>query len=156
MRLRLVAWLTGLAITGALLAPAAALATETETIHFSDTESIPDVNPCSGATGTRTTDFKVVFHITALDNGTFHATGTLTGTISFVPDDPSQPTYTGPVAERFGENENSRNFTHTETLNVVLTGSDGSRLDVHGLIHFTVNANGTVTSVIEVFRVTCR
>jgi hypothetical protein len=155
MRLRLLAWLTGLALAGALLAPTAALAADTETIHLSGTESMPDVNPCSGATGTRTTDFQVVFHSTALDNGTFHITGTLTGTISFVPNDPSQPTYTGHVAEQFAENENSRNFTHTETLNVVLQGSDGSRQDTHGLIHFTVNANGTLTSAIEILRVTC-
>jgi hypothetical protein len=155
MRLRLLAWLTGLALAGALLAPTAALATDTETIHSSGTESMPDVNPCSGATGTRTTDFQVVFHSTALDNGTFHITGTLTGTISFVPNDPSQPTYTGKLLERLSENVNSRNFTHTEILNVILEGSDGSRLKEQLVVHFTVNANGTVTSAIENHRLTC-
>jgi hypothetical protein len=155
MRLRLLAWLPGLALAGALLAPTAALATETETIHFSDTVSFPEVNPCSGATGTLTIDFKGVFHITALDNGTFHVTGTDTGTFTFVPDDPSQPTYTGHFASWFGENVNSRNFTATSTFNLVLKGSDGSRLKEHALFHFTVNANGTVTSEFEIDEFTC-
>src|SRR6266705_3558645 len=72
MRRRLLAWLTGLALSGALLAPTAALAAQTETIHVSDSDSFAHVNPCSGATGTLTVAFSGVLHITTLDNGTVH------------------------------------------------------------------------------------
>jgi hypothetical protein len=155
MRLRLRAWLTGLALLGALLAPTAALATETETLHFSGVDVERDVNPCSGAPGTLTFDFRGVVHITTLDNGTFHETSTFTGTFTFVPDDPSQPTYTGHATFWFGQNVNSKSFTTTFTGNIVLRGSDGSRITNHALFHLTVNANGTVTSSIETDRLTC-
>src|SRR5215831_6602237 len=42
----LLAWLTGLALSAALLAPATAFATETTTIHFSGTDSRASANPC--------------------------------------------------------------------------------------------------------------
>jgi hypothetical protein len=155
MRLRLLAWLTGLALSAVLLAPAAALATDTETFHDSGVDVTRDVNPCSGAPGTLTFTFRFVIHITALDNGTFHETSTATGTFTFVPDDPSQPTYTGHATFWDGENVNAKSFTATFTGNIVLRGSDGSRITDHALFHVTVNANGTVTSSIETERLTC-
>jgi hypothetical protein len=156
MRLRMLAWGAALGLLFALLTPIAALAqAETTTTHFSDTASFPDVNPCSGATGTLTIVTEGVLHTTALDNGTFHETGTDTGTFTFVPDDPSQPTYTGHFASRFGEDVNSRNFTATSAFRVVLTGSDGSRLTVQELAHVTVHADGTVTVEFEETRLHC-
>ena len=156
MRLRLLAWGAVLGLLVALLTPMAALAqAETTTTHFSDTGSFPEVNPCSGATGTLTIVTEGVLHTTALDNGTFHETGTDTGTFTFVPDDPSQPTYTGQFASWFGQNVNSRNFTETSTFNVALTGSDGSRLTVHVVAHVTLHADGTVTVEFEEMRLHC-
>jgi hypothetical protein len=156
MRLRMLAWGAVLGLLVALLTPMAALAqAETTTTHFSDTGSFPEVNPCSGATGTATVDFKGVRHITALDNGTFHETGTDTGTFTFVPDDPSQPTYTGHFASWFGQNVNSRNFTETSTFNVALKGSDGSRLTVHLVAHVTLHADGTATVEFEKQQLHC-
>jgi hypothetical protein len=154
MRPRLLAWLTGAAMSAFLLAPTA-FATETETIHFSGTDVQADVNPCSGATGTLTFAFSGVVHTTTLDNGTFHETSTVQGTFTFVPDDPSQPTYTGHATFWDGENENSKNFTATFTGNIVLRGSDGSRITDHARFHITVNADGTVTSFIDAERLTC-
>jgi len=156
MRLRLLAWATGAALSAALLAPTtASAATETETIHFSDTFSEPSENPCTGDTGTLTVDFRGVIHTTAKDNGTFHITGTFTGTFTFTPDDPSAPSGTGPFASWFGENVNSKNFTATDTFNVVVHASDGSLVKEHALFHLTVNANGTVTSTIETDEIKC-
>ena len=88
-------WLTGLTLSAALLAPRAAFATETTTIHFSGTDSRAEVNPCSGAPGTLTIVFSGVIHTTDLEDGTFYMTSTTTGTVTFVPDDPSQPSLTG-------------------------------------------------------------
>jgi type 1 fimbria pilin len=156
MRLRwLLAWLTGLTLSAALLAPAAAFAAETQTIHFSGTDSRASANPCSGAPGTLTIVFSGVVHTTDLGDGTFHVTGTMTGTVTFVPDDPSQPSFTGHLAEWFDQNVNSRNATITIAENVILHGSDGSLGKGHILFHLTVNANGTVTSSIDVDQLTC-
>jgi hypothetical protein len=154
-RRRLLAWLTGLTLWAALLAPAAALATETETMHFRGTVSRPSQNLCSGAPGTLTIVFSGVIHTTDLEDGTFHVTGTTTGTVTFVPDDPSQPSFTGHLAEWFGENVNARNSTITIADNIVLHGSDGSLGKQHILFHLTVNANGTVTSSIDTDELTC-
>jgi hypothetical protein len=154
-RRRLLAWLTGLTLSAALLAPAAAFATETTTMHFSGTDSRASVNPCSGAPGTLTIVFSGVVHTTDLEDGTFHVTVTTTGTVTFVPDDPSQASFTGHLAEWFGQNVNSSNFTITNAENVVLHGSDGSLGKQHILFHLTVNANGTVTSSIDIDEFTC-
>jgi hypothetical protein len=154
-RRRLLAWLMGLTLSAALLAPAAAFATETTTIHFSGTESRAEANLCSGASGTLTIVFSGVVHTTDLEYGTVHMTGTTTGTVTFVPDDASQPSFTGNLTERFGQNVNSRNSTITIADNIVLHGSDGSLGKQHILLHLTVNANGTVTSSIDTDKLTC-
>jgi alpha-D-ribose 1-methylphosphonate 5-triphosphate synthase subunit PhnL len=80
-----------------------------------------------------------------LEDGTEHVTVTTTGTVTFVPDDPTQESFTGHLAERSGDNMNSKNLTITNAGNVLLHGSDGSLGKQHILSHLTVNANGTVT-----------
>lgn len=82
-------------------------------------------------------------------------TVTTTGTVTFVPDNPSQASFTGHLAERSGRNLNSENLTMTNAENVVLHGSDGSLGKQHILSHRTVNANGTVTSAIDISEFTC-
>jgi hypothetical protein len=75
----------------------------------------------------------------------YHITGTFTGTVTVVPQDPSLPTFTGHFATWFGENSNQKTFNDTDTFTVILTGSDGSTLKFHETAHITVNANGEVT-----------
>jgi len=153
--LRLLAWMTGLALAAALLAPTAALATETETVHVSGAGTEPLINPCSGATGTLTFEFEGVVHTTTLDSGTFHGSATSTGTWTFVPDDSSQPTYAGHIAGFSEQNFTSKNLTLTNTFDVVLHGSDQSLLKLRAFFHITTNANGTVTAFIDVNEVRC-
>ena len=139
-------------LPAALLAPAAAaLAAETGTIHFSGIDSRAEQNLCSGAPGTLTIVFSGVVHTTARGDGTLQMTGTTTGPVTFVPDDPSQPSYTGHLTERFGGDVN----TITIADNIVLHGSDGSLGKLHILFHLTENANGTVTASIDTNRLTC-
>jgi hypothetical protein len=154
-RRRLLAWLTGLTLSAALLAPTAAFATESETIHFSGTDSRAEANLCSGAPGTLTIIFSGVIHTTDLEDGTVHVTSTTTGTVTFVPDDPNQPSFTGHLTEWLGENVNNSNSTNTIADNIVLHGSDGSLGRQHILLHLTVNANGTVTSSIDTDQLSC-
>jgi hypothetical protein len=151
MRLRMLAWGAVLGLLVALLTPMAALAqAETTTTHFSDTESYEDVNPCTGAPGTTTETFKGVTHLTELPDGSFHETTTVTSSLTFVPDDPSQPTYTGKTGFWAGANLSSQNnFTSTYTAHFIVKGSDGSRLTGHVVAHITLHPDGTVTVEFE-------
>jgi hypothetical protein len=152
---RLLAFLPALTLSAALLAPTAAFATQTQTIHFTATESRAAANPCSGAPGTLTIMLSGVVHTTDLGDGTVHRTTTTTGTVSFVPDDPSQASFSGHLAESKSEITNRNNAIETNAENVVVHGSDGSLGKQHILIHTSVNANGTVTSSIEIIEFTC-
>jgi hypothetical protein len=131
-------------------APAAAPAgagavTYLQTFH-NVTEASTDANPCTGDPGTLTLTYNGAFHATELTSGigagTFWATGTLTGTFSFVPFDSSKPSYSGRFTTWFGDNDNLRNGTETETLRVRGIGSDGSVLSFHVVAHMTVTATG--------------
>jgi hypothetical protein len=156
--LRLLTLVAGLALAAALLAPAAALATETETRHFSGSGSEELLNPCSGATGTLTFEFAGVVHQTTLDSGIDHSGSTSTGTWTFVPDDPSQPSYTGTSTSFFQQNfinVITQGHTLTDSFSVVLHGSDRSLIKLRTLFHITANADGTVTTVVDVNEVTC-
>jgi hypothetical protein len=152
---QLLTWLPALMLSTALLAPTAAFAAQTQTIRFSATDSRAEHNPCSGAPGTLTIVLSGVLHTTDLGDGTVHRIVTTTGTVTFVPDDPSQASFTGHLAESSGEIVNARNLTTTNAENVVVHGSDGSLGKQHILLHLTVNANGTVTSSIEINEFTC-
>jgi hypothetical protein len=129
---------------GLLLAMAApALAggpaqTFTETVK-DVTETIPEVNPCTGDEGTVTITYNAVFHVTELASGELHVTGTLTGTFVFVPDDSDLPTFTGRFTSWFGENHNLNEAAATTTFRVRGTGSDGSTINFHAVSHITAD-----------------
>ena len=135
-------------------APANAKAT-TETIHVSDvTESHRDSNPCSGAKGTFTITYDGVFHSTELPNGTSWFTGTLHGTASFVPNNPTQPSYAGKFTAWFGDENNLKNEVEHETFRAKLLGTDGSVLMAHETAHMGTSANGPAVSF-DKARFTC-
>jgi hypothetical protein len=138
-------------LPAALLAPAAAAAAETQTIHFSGTDSRAELNLCSGVPGTLTIVYSGVVHTTDPGDGTLYMTGTTTGAVTFVPDDPSQPGYTGHLTEQSGQGTG----TITIADNIVLHGSDGSLGKLHILFHLTMNANGTVTASIDTDQLSC-
>jgi hypothetical protein len=141
-----------------LAAPIAASAqAETQTIHFSGmTQTQPAVNPCSGAPGTLTeTIAEGVEHLTTNPDGTFHQTFRITTAITFTPDDPSQPTLTGTSTDGMGQNVNAKTATLTARFSGRATGSDGSVVWLHGVVHATVNADGTVTVDFQIDRASC-
>ena len=140
----------------ALAAPSGAFASgaSTETTHeHNATDSFTDVLPCVADPDPLydiTITYNEIDHTTITPNGSFHATFTQTGTFEAVPaDDPSLPSFTGHFTQWDGFNGNSRNATGTFTFTIHGTGSDGSKIDFHITAHFTVNANGTVTSEFE-------
>jgi hypothetical protein len=157
MRLRMLAWAGLLALLLALLSPTAALAqATTTTVHFSGSDSHPDINPCTGAPGTFSSTFEGVTHLTALPDGSYHQTTTKTLSFTFVPDDPNQPSYTGKLTGWFGGNLNQQNnYTLTVATHYTARGSDGSRITAHFVGHITITPDGTVTVFFENDRLTC-
>jgi hypothetical protein len=139
---RLVVSLAVLVLTLALASPATARATSyTQTVHDA-TDTFVDVNPCTGAPVTITVTYNGVFHINSLPGGEFWTTFTQTGTVTAVPLDLTQPTLTGrfTVWGNFNLNERNQNSTFTFTVRL----SDGTVF--HDTAHFTMNANGEITT----------
>lgn len=157
MRVRLLGWGALVGLLVALLSPmaASAQAETTTTTHFNGTGSRLDVNPCTGASGTLTETIKGVTHVTELPNGTRHATTTGVETATFVPDDPSQPTYTAKATFWVGENVNRKISTLTFTAHIKALSSDGSRFTVHFVGHVTINPDGTATVDFDKVRLSC-
>jgi hypothetical protein len=152
-------WSIAVGLAAILAIPVAANAqAETQTIHFSGmTQTEPAVNPCSGAPGTLTeTVTEGVEHLTTNPDGTFHESFRITAAITFTPDDPSQPTLTGTSTDGMGQNVTSKTSTLTARFSGSATGSDGSVVSLHGVVHVTLNAGGTVTVDFDVETVSCR
>ena len=72
-----------------------------------------------------------------------------------MPDDPSQPTYTGRGTFWAGANLNSQNNSPDGHHQLHAKGSDGSRLTGHVVAHVTLHADGTVTVEFEKERLSC-
>ena len=141
-RLALVAVLAALVL--AMVAPAASAQanTFTETVH-GFTETFPDENPCTGGPGQLTVTYNGVLHITEDPSGGFHLTTTNTGTFTFVPDDPTLPSYTGRFTIWSGGNVSSNSDGSWVTFRVKGTGSDGSELVFNAVVQFHIS-NGEV------------
>lgn len=124
--------------------------TMTQTFKDATQSFTGDVNPCTGGTGIFALTFNGVFHITYLTSGvgagTFWATGTMEGTFVFTPDDPSQAIVTGHFASWFGENSNLNNGAVTATFTAHGTGSDGSTIAFHDVMHVSLSATGITNS----------
>jgi hypothetical protein len=150
----LVASLLGLSLLCASIASAATPPTTDTEIVKDATTTFVAVNPCTDppVSGTVTIDYLSVFHITDFNNGVFHLTGTNQGTLTFVPDDPSEVAYTGHIAAWFGTNSNASDFEATDTFALHASGSDGSRLTLLMLNHITVTPSGDIASEFHVVR----
>jgi hypothetical protein len=119
--------------------------TFTQTFHNA-TDSFATPNPCTGVPGTVTITYNGVLHFTVNKAGDFWATGTQTGSFVLVPDDPTQPTYTGHFTAWFGGSDNRQNEVEHSTFTIHGTGSDGSTLQFHDTMHLSTSASGAVVS----------
>jgi hypothetical protein len=127
----------------------------TFTQHDSNVVDISsDFNPCTGDSGTLTMTYDDIFHGTINKTGSWF-TGTLHGSIQFVPDDPAAITYSGHFAAWFGDENNLHNDVEHSTFNARLTGTDGSIVGVHDNAQATINANGVVTVSFDHSTITC-
>ena len=123
-------------------AVAAAGAVSTTTTEHGATETFTDVFPC-GAEGPYdiTITYNEVDHETVGPHSN-HFTFTQTGTFVAVPQDPSQPTYTGHFTTWGGFNENAKNVGGTFTFSLHGTGPDGSTITFNSVEHVNISANG--------------
>jgi hypothetical protein len=113
----------GATITLLILAPTApawASGADTITVHERGIDVSPGQNPCTGAIGTVVDVNDIHFHITTLTNGAINETGHNTATVTFIPDDPSQPTYTGHETYAVSQSGNDRHTVTTTTFHVTM------------------------------------
>jgi hypothetical protein len=66
--------------------------------------------------------------------------------VTFEPDDPSMPTYTGHETFTIAEASTSRSFTTTSRQRVRVRGTDGSIITFSELVHRSVSASGVSVS----------
>jgi hypothetical protein len=95
-------------------------------------------NPCSGAAGLTTFRYQSDIHVTAQADGTFWAHFVYVGSYGFQPFDASQPSYAGSFDFWSGVNFNGPNLTNGDVFTVRATGSDGSTLFFHEVVHETL------------------
>ena len=113
-----------------------------------------DFNPCTGDTGTLTMTYDDIFHGTINKTGSWF-TGTLHGSIQFVPDDPAAITYSGHFAAWFGDENNLHNDVEHSTFNARLTGTDGTTVGVHDNAQAAMNANGVIVVSFDHMTLSC-
>lgn len=87
-------------------------------------------------------------------DGSAHARTVATAAVSLTPDDPAAPSYTGGYTQR-----QTGSFTNggdddrvvSTTTHGTITGSDGSSYKISEVVHFSVDASGTVRARFDRF-----
>jgi hypothetical protein len=125
-----------------LSAPAASAGAESFTVvEKGVTESFTET-ACLGPADVTVT-YNFAFHVTVLDDGTYHLTGSSAGTVTAVAGD---VTYTGHFTQRFGENRNLMNSEETVAFTLHLAGTDGSRITFTEVFHLMITPTRVETS----------
>ena len=134
----------------ALAAPALAAASA-QTVRQSFVQTSPDINECSGLPVTVTINGDTVLHITEGPDASVSATVATTGTLTLTPDTAGPPTYSGRLTDLFSGHGYVDPATGeidvramTSVHNVILHGTDGSLIRVHGTAHTTLRPDGSL------------
>jgi hypothetical protein len=117
----------------------------TQNFHH-QTDAFASVNPCTGVPGTLTETFNGVVHVTTFADGPYEVTFIETGTISFVPDDSTQPSYSGKLNQSGNQHLTQQTAVGTVTLHFRVLGTDGSIVTQHEVQHLTVTPTGVSVS----------
>ena len=125
------------------------------TVHTTTSGAEAGPNPCTGAAGTFTFSADEVIHTTADGSGGFHLSMTATSDDRFVPDDPSQPTYSGRDTLHVDSQEVRARSTTTFVQAGELTAPEGSSVRFFSFYHVTVAADGTPTAIRSVGTFSC-
>ena len=120
--------------------------TFTQTFKNQTDPPFVDFVPCRDFQATITITYNGVLHYTVNKAGDFRATGTMTGTVTAVPLDPGNPSFSGKFTSWFGTSDNKQNGVDHSTFTVHLTGSDGSTIKAHDTMHLITSASGMTVS----------
>jgi hypothetical protein len=125
--------------------------THDEAVYHVDDFAFPSGNPCTGDSGTVILHEVWRFKTLTFPDGTSYVRLRTTGTFDFVPDDPSKPTYYAvhedPSTTQTKLDANG-NGSQTFQGGYLARGSDGSRVRVHEVAHFTV-VGGVFTPTVD-------
>src|SRR3954451_7594082 len=123
----------------------AASADVSRQIVLDDVEVEHTLNPCSGAEGTFSRTFHgVVQIVTRADGSTLFHGWIRADDATFVPDDPSEPTFTGRETVHVSAATNGASATSTFVLHFWAGSPDGSRTMFKEVEHVTFNTAGNV------------
>jgi hypothetical protein len=154
----LVAAVAGLALLP--IPPALADPPDVNTVIRRDvTLSFASADPCTGAAGTSTITFDVVGHVTfhGVEDGlaVFHSNQTQVGTFTFVPDDPSLPSYSGRFVTTISAQATppGRGFVLTITSRQIAKTEDGM-FRWQFKLHVTMLPSGEI--VVQSLETACR
>jgi hypothetical protein len=129
----------------------------TQTFHNATMFVAASPNPCTGVPGDLTLTYNGVAHMTVLTSGVGAGTGwgtfTATGALNVVQVD--GVIYTGHFTTWDGFNFNLQNFTGTGTFSLHATGTDGSTLRYHEVMHITALLGPTPTIIVSFDKPTC-
>jgi hypothetical protein len=162
-----------LTILGALTVLMAGVVPAQATVTFTHIQTFHDVFtgdlPCRhGELYNIDVQGRTIVHLTAAgfdDQGNvifpLHFRSLDRGTVTAVPVDGTGPTFRGHFSASDAENiravKQGEVFVEEDTdlFKSVAFGSDGSKISMFEHHHFTINANGDVTAVIDAFRPSC-
>ena len=134
----------GVAIGILAAAPAAFAAGKPETVteHWQITDTFNDVICIGGVDQDAVISVveRGVFHGTFAQDGTYHDTGTFTGTFVADPVDPALPTYSGRYTGWFGDNNNANVDNSTFTFSATGSAPDGSKVNFGTTEHLTADS----------------
>jgi hypothetical protein len=120
-------------------------------VHDVTTVTPDSTNPCTGLTGTQTLTYHLVTQTNIDASGGYHYMVNQNGTVSYVPNDLTQPTYSGKF--HYTDNFNGPaptlgyEYTVVETVHGQFSNGTPGSLQIHE--HLTVNANGDITANID-------
>jgi hypothetical protein len=122
------------------------------------TSSFSSANPCTGDPGVVTLNESYVFRVSTFPDGSAHFNIHGEGTFDFEATNPAAPDFVS-VPERPTniqlQVDVNGNGTQTQVEGYDATGSDGSRVLVHDVIHFVVVRFTPVTPTLEHFDLHC-
>jgi hypothetical protein len=142
-------------IGSAVAAPGGSGHTVTQTDNFHGVNTSIGTNPCTGNAIDLTQTSNIVQHVTFFPGGD-EIWGTFTEEDKIVGvDEGTGAVYTGHSTFWGNFNVNERNANDTFTASIHVTGSDGSTISYHEVMHETWNANGVLTVQFDKPSLTC-
>jgi hypothetical protein len=127
----------------------------TQTDNFHGVNTSIGTNPCTGNAIDLTQTSNIVQHVTFFPGGD-EIWGTFTEEDKIVGvDEGTGAVYTGHSTFWGNFNVNERNANDTFTASIHVTGSDGSTISYHEVMHETWNANGVLTVQFDKPSLTC-